>query len=358
MMRLKNLGFKVIFFGLVYPLLLNAADGLYLPRNIRAAYEKQTRSMDGLPGPDYWQNRADYKIDIDFDPETRILTGQETISYENASPDTLSELYFHLFPNYFKKGMKRDYSIDPDDEGEGIVIEKLIIDGFDYNGSTDNMFVRHIHTLMKVRLADSLLPGESLNAQISWHYRLNENSHMRTGVVDSTSFFISYFYPRIAVYDDIDGWNAFYYTGTAEFYNDFGDYEVSIEVPDGYVAWATGVLNNPEDVLEETYLKRYRMSQNSDDIVHIVDSTEVNDKITRSNGRNTWRYSAQNVSDFALGLSDHYLWDAVSLAVDGDPNGRRVVIHAAYDRSSDDFYQVAAIARRAIDFMSHRIPGV
>ena len=358
MIRLKIL---FLTFILVCPGCLDfavATDRLYMPRNIRAAYEDKTRSMDGMPGPNYWQNHADYMIDLDFNPETRIVRGQETIRYHNDSPDTLSELYFHLFPNYYKKGMQRDYSIDPDDEGEGIEIEKLIVNGFDYISSSNNLFITQTHTLMKVRLVDVLLPGKYLEADVSWQYRLNENSHMRTGVVDSTSFFIAYFYPRIAVYDDIDGWNKFYYTGTAEFYNDFGDFEVKIKVPERYVVWATGILKNSAEVLEETYLERYRLAQNSDKIVHIIDSTDADGEVTLSNSHNTWHYSAQDVSDFAFGLSDHYLWDATSLVVDDDTRERRVLINAAYDRNSDDFYKVAAIAREAIDYMSQRIPSV
>jgi hypothetical protein len=331
------------------------ASDLYIPKNIKQAYENKTRSMDGKPGPGYWQNRADYLISVSFDPATRILKGSETISYFNNSPDTLNQLIIHLFPNLYKKGNARDFDVEPADESDGVVIEQMTVNEKDIDTSSDSKSIEYQHSNLKLQLPKSLLSGEKLEMTISWNYVLNKASHQRTGAVDSASFFIAYFFPRIAVYDDVDGWNDFAYTGTAEFYNDYGDFEVSVTLPENYIVWATGVLKNPEKVLREKYLNRYRQALTSNDIIQIVDSTECYLKnITKEN---TWKFKAKNVSDFAFATSDHYLWDATSLIVN-EKTGRRVFIDAAYDKHAEDFYEVNSISRKAIEFMSYNFPGV
>jgi len=327
---------------------------LYTPVNIQKAYNNQTRSTDGNPGENYWQNRANYQINVELDPHSGLITGTEEITYFNNSPDSLNELYIHLFMNIYKKGNPRQYVVDPEDENEGVIIESFAING----NTVDTSAMEYIHNDFVLHLDKPILSGHETNLSVSWHYSINKKSHFRTGQVDSTSWFVAYFFPRIAVYDDIDGWNNFKYAGSAEFYNDFGDFTVSITVPQNFLAWATGVLQNPTDVLRKKFTERLISAQNSDEIVHIIDSTEcTSDKITQPNPKNIWIYKAENVSDFAFAVSDHYLWDASGLAVDKN-TGRRVLIDAAYNKDSKDFYKVAKIARQSIDFMTTEIPGV
>ena len=345
--------------GLAFPANTGAPSStLYVPRNIQQAYRMNTRSPDGKPGPRYWQNRADYAIDINFDPVTRMLTGKETITYYNNSPDTLNELLLHLFPNYFKRGNARDDTIDYPDESPGVTIEQITVNNVDISpGTPGSRSLQYEHTHMKLLLANPLPPGKSLVLSISWHYTVNKNSHNRTGAVDSSGFFIAYFFPRIAVYDDIHGWNDSLYTGTAEFYNDFGTFEVSIAVPRNFIVWATGNLQNPGEVLASKYLQRFKSALSADKIVHIIDAAECTAKdITTPNRINTWKFKAENVCDFAFAASNHYRWDATSLVVD-KTSGRRVFIDAAYAKDSQDFPHVTAIARQAIRFMSFEFPG-
>jgi len=355
--------FFILVFNTILTLLLNSnvcASDLYIPVNIRKAYENKTRSLNGKPGPNYWQNRADYNIQVQFNPETRLLSGSEKITYYNNSPDDLKHIVFHLFPNLYKKGNKRDFDVEFDDVSDGVTITEMVVNGEKINTSSSpgNKSLVYSHSSLTLYLQDALLSGHKLILNISWHYTLNENSHMRTGVVDASSFFIAYFFPRIAVYDDIDGWNDFKYMGTTEFYNDFGDFEVSVTVPKNFIVWATGTMENPEQVLTKKYLKRYKEAFFSDQIIHIVDSTEISQyNITKSNLQNTWKFKASDVTDFAFATSDHYLWDATSLVVD-KKTGRRVFIDAAYHQDSEDFYQVINIARQAIDYMSYKMPGI
>lgn len=334
------------------------SDQLYLPLNFKQAYKNKTRSFNGKPGPNYWQNRADYRIKVQLDPYTRVISGSETILYYNYSPDTLSYLLIHLFPNVYRIGNQREFVIDPADASDGVLLKEILLDGKKIDPGLNSAHIVELHNDIRINLDNMILPEESIKLDITWQYTVNKNSHMRTGRVDSTSFFIAYFFPRIAVYDDIDGWHDFKYGGIAEFYNDFGDFDVTVTVPKNYIVWATGLLQNPQDVLREKYLKRYRSAFSADDIVHIVDSTEyATGVITTSTTENKWHFKAVNVTDFAFGTSNHYLWDATSLIVDQSTQ-RRVLIEAAYNKNSDDFYKVAGIARKSIDYLSNKLPAV
>lgn len=355
----KSLAFILVISAIAFLICsFTEPSGIYMTHKIKMAYENKTRSFDGKIGRNYWQNGADYNIQIDFNPETRLLKGSEKIAYYNNSPDMLTEIVFHLFPNLYKKGNSRDFDLLFADESDGLIITEMKIDGEKIDPSSKNRQLEYTHTTLRLHLKKPLAAGAKINFDISWNYLLNENSHMRTGQVDNSSYFIAYFFPRIAVYDDIDGWNDFKYMGDVEFYNDFGNYEFAVTVPQNFIVWATGTLDNPEQLFRKKYLKRYKDAFTSDKIIHIIDSTECTQKdITIANAKNTWKFKAHNVTDFSFATSDHYLWDASSLVVDKE-SGRRVFIDAAYCKQSDDFYQVASIARKAIEYMSFHLPGI
>jgi hypothetical protein len=332
--------------------------GLYIPKNVQKAISKGTRTTDGKPGINYWQNGADYSIKIDFDPGTGLVAGKEKIFYSNNSLDTLKEIFIHLLPNFFQKGVPRDFAISPDDEGSGVVIEKLSVNGREINTGSNSRYAVYRGTILELNLPAPILPKSNTELAIDWNYILNKSSDVRTGTIDSTTFFIAYFYPHIAVYDDIDGWNDFQYTGGVEFYNDFANYDVSITVPRDYVVRATGELQNPDEVLTDKYVKRYRSALTSDSVISIIDSNDIVLKnITVSKPKNTWKFKAVNVTDFVFAMSDHYLWDGSGLMVDKE-TGRRVFINAAYNKDSKDFYKVSKTARDEIEYMSTILPGV
>jgi len=332
-------------------------NSLFVPLNAQKAYARKTRSLDGKPGIVYWQNRADYKIDVTLNPKTLLITGKETITYTNNSPDSLRHIIFHLFPNMFKKGNMRDCDIDPSDESEGLAIDKLFINGNEVS-TLGNEFVYTEHTLLRLRLTKALTPDKKTNIDINWHYTLNRNSHIRTGAVDSTSFFIAYFFPRIAVYDDIDGWNYYKYTNEQEFYNDFGNYDVSITVPRNYIVWATGILQNAEDVLNPKYFKRYKAVDQSNIIMRIIDTSDLKlNDFTTPNQFNVWNFKAENVTDFAFASSNHYLWDATPISTD-KTSGKKIILDAAYNEDSKDFYKVVSIGKQAIELMCNSFPGL
>lgn len=333
------------------------SQNLYLPKNIRQAYEKGTRSLSGNPGPAYWQNHADYTLDVTLNPDNNQLTGKAHIVYYNNSPDTLTSLYFHLYPNHYKNGLHRDYDVNPSDEHDGLHIRQITVNdsSLDLTPSKNRIFINH--TLMMVRPMDPVMPSQQIALEISWDYVINRESHLRTGQVDPGSWFFAYFYPHFCVYDDVDGWDMSLYTGEQEFYNDFGNYRLSVTVPADHLVWATGELQNPEQVLSEPFLGRFQKSKDSDEIIPIIQTGDLAKRITPKGKSHTWVFKADNVTDVAFGVSNHYLWDATSLVVDPG-TGRRTWIAAAYHKDSKDFYGVCDIARRSIEQMSFRFPAV
>lgn len=329
---------------------------LYTPLNVQSAYENNTRSQDGNPGKNYWQNKAEYNIKVKITPETRLLKGTEEINYINNSPDTLKELVIHLFANIYKKGAPRDFGMDPADEGEGVSVEKLVYNGQLIDSALDNKLVSNSATYFQLKLREPLLPKSSCKLDINWSYTINKGSEIRTGTIDSTTFFLAYFFPRVAVYDDIDGWNYSEYTGQSEFYNDFSDFNINIIVPKNQIVWGTGMLVNADKNLTPKYLAKYNAAMTSDGIIDIIDSLEYKKGDITFQKENTWNFKAENVVDFAFGISDHYLWDATSYAPDKNSK-RRVLITAAYDKSSHDYYKVAETTKKVLTYMSEDLPA-
>lgn len=330
----------------------------YIPVNFKNAYENQTRSKDGNPGEDYWQNRADYKIEVQLFPDSAMISGNEIITYKNNSPNNLGFLIIHLFPNLYKEGAARDFDIDPADDSKGVFIGEITFNGKIIGKNNQSKFTTYQDNNLVLHLPQTLKPGEQAEIGFTWNYRLNKKSHYREGLVDESSFYVAYFFPRIAVYDDIDGWDDWRYTGTAEFYIDFGDFDVAVTVPENYMVWATGLWQNPQELLQDTYFKKFSAAHKSDEIIGIIENKDLKKgNILKQKGKTTWKYKAENVMDFSFGTSDHYLWDATSLVVDSTSN-RRVFIDAAYNPYSNDFYKVASIARESIKNMSFVFPAI
>ncbi|MBL7803081.1 MAG: M1 family metallopeptidase [Saprospiraceae bacterium] len=343
---------------LSFVLLLLAASSLFAqtelptPRNIQATYEKGTRSRDGRPGPKYWQNTAQYTLNIRFVPSTRLIEGEEEVTYVNNSPDTLREILFKLYPNIYQKGATRLMTFDPDDITEGVKISRLSVDGVERKPNS----WRISGTNMTIRLGKPLPPGQSIVFNLAYAYTLNRESHLRTGQIDPGAWFIAYFFPRIAVYDDIDGWNRFPYLGTQEFYNDFCDFNLSVTVPKDYLVWATGDLTNCSEVLQPEYCSRLARAEQSDALTVVIDSLDLKKGgITADRPENTFRFRAQNVTDLAVAISNHYLWYATSVRVD-PASGRRTRVDAVFNPEHRDYFEVVHFARQTVEAMSYRFP--
>ena len=236
-----------------------------MPRNVQSAFKKGTRSPDGRPGKNYWQNHGRYDITVSAMPPDRNIKGSETITYFNNSPDTLRNTAIKLFLNIHKPGAPRNDGAQPDYLTSGVHIDKFAVNG-ETKPFRDDPFV---FTGVSVRLPKPLAPHDSVRFSFDWHYEISLQSG-REGMIDSTTYFLAYFYPRVAVYDDYSGWDRMNFMEDHEFYSDFNDYTVTLNVPKNYIVWGTGTLQKPETLLQPAFLKRFNESFTSDQTIHIV----------------------------------------------------------------------------------------
>ncbi|MGN6602083.1 MAG: M1 family metallopeptidase [Ginsengibacter sp.] len=329
-----------------------SAQQLYMPRNIKIAYENGTRSLEGPPGKNYWQNEGKYDINETITPATRLVSGQENIVYSNNSPDTLQVLVIRFVNNVHKPTSPRGGQMSEDFFTTG-----LDITSFSVNGQTYNVNSKNWGTVGVVRLKQPLMPHTSATVNIGWNYPLSKQDG-REGQIDSTTFYVAYSYPRISVFDDYNGWDVLPHTLRQEFYNDFNDYKLSIKAPKNFVVWATGDLLNPDEVLQPTFAKRLKDSYTSDKVIHIANLKEMKSgKVTRQNDWNTWKFSADHITDVCYAVSDHYVWDGASVEVDPSTHGRSSV-QAAYNDTAADFHHSVEWAQNSLRFFSTQWPGV
>jgi hypothetical protein len=349
-MEKKILQFAVLAFVLFTQNIF--AQELYMPRNIKEAYIKETRSKDGKPGKNYWQNRGKYNMEITVDPATKIVSGTETIIYENNSKDTLRNLAIRFVNNLHKPSSPRGSEVNDDFLSDGLTITSLKIENEVYKENA-----RKWGTVGNIKLKKAIAPHSKVTLNIQWNYPLSKESG-REGQIDETTFFVAYSYPRVSVYDDYNGWDMLPHTDRQEFYNDFNDYVFSVKAPKNYVVYATGDLLNPDEVLQPDFATRLKKSYTTDEILHIANEQEMKSGIvTKQYDWNVWKFEAKNISDVCFGLSDHYLWDASSVVVDKKTN-RRASVQAAYDIKGTDFVNSVKNNQYALDWFSNNWPGV
>ncbi|GAB2985812.1 M1 family metallopeptidase [Mucilaginibacter puniceus] len=324
------------------------AQTLTIPEGIAKTYSNGTRNTNGKPGKSYWQNRARYNISVAMSPPGTTINGVEQITYFNNSPDKLDSLNMKLIINVHRAGRRGN----PD---AGIFVDDFKING--NNATWDNS--KAITTNYMVGLPKPLMPHDSVKLNITWHYQLSDGTTGgREGVINPTTFYLAYFYPRVAVYDDYKGWDTQPHTGSLEFYNDFNDYTLNVTVPKNYIVWATGDLRNPNQVLQPEFAKRLTQSFTSDSTVHVATAQDMaNKNVTTQNEMNTWTFTSSNITDVALGVSNTYVWDAASVVVD-DKTKRRASVQAAFPDASEDFHHSVQFSRYALGWFSRNIPGV
>ena len=330
-----------------------SAQELYMPRNIKAAYTKGTRSMNGKPGQNYWQNHGKYNMDIKVDAENKVVSGKEEILYSNNSTDTLKNLAIRFVNNLHKPTSPRSGAVSEDFLSTG-----LNIIAFSVNGETYKVDSKSWGTVGNVPLRKPLLPKSKITVKIEWDYPLSKESG-REGQIDPNSFFVAYSYPRISVYDDYKGWDRIPHTDRAEFYNDFNDYEFSIKAPKNYVVYATGDFLNPDEVLQPEISARLKKSYNGDEVIHIATEQEMKDgKVTQQKDWNTWKFAVNHITDVTFALSNHYVWDGASVIVDKKTN-RRSSAQAAYNPTTGkDFVNSVKYNLNALDWFSNNWPGI
>jgi hypothetical protein len=338
--------------GLAHAATAQTTPTLYQPRDIKRAFDKGTRAADGRPGPKYWQNRARYDITVQAAPPARDIRGRETITYFNNSSDTLKSLAIRLVQNIHRPDVARESDTSPDYLTTGVAIDSFAIGGQarPYNG-------RGAATAQTIALPRGLAPHDSVRLAFSWHFPISVQSG-REGMIDKTTYFLAYFYPRVSVYDDYNGWDRLPFLDSKEFYNDFNDYTLRVKAPANYIVWATGTLQNPKQVLQPAFAKKLEKSMTSDELIHVATAADLAKKnITAQQPFNTWVWKATDISDMTVGLSNHYVWDAASVIVD-PATKRRASVQAAFADSTKDFHSSVKFSQNALGWFSRNWPGV
>ena len=332
------------------------------PAWYRNAVQNGTRTTTGLPGPNYWQQQVDYEIEVKIDPATALLSGLERIRYHNNSPDTLTGLMFRLYQNVFSEGVERNRSVQL---WGGVTLRSVSSGGVEL-AQLERRQLRGGQippgwfsqgTIGRIFLSEPLLPGAVTEVEIAWEYTVPEGSRaFRMGHIDHHIFNIAQWYPQIAVYDDLKGWDAHQYLGDGEFYLEYGNFEVAITVPEDWLVVATGELENGREVLPPDALARLEAATASDDVIQVVSPDERQAggvTASSSDGWLTWRFSAADVRDFAFAASDRYVWDATGADVGGDVG--RAQINALYDPALEHWTEAAGFSKHSIEFFSRYI---
>jgi hypothetical protein len=263
-----------------------------LTNAIRRAFEAGTRDSTGMPGAHYWQLRTDYSIDARLDPGTQTITGEETVVIHNTSDQAMSSILLRLDHNIFRATVPRGSSV-PAETTEGMVVTSLRVNGeaVDLDAPPpsfrrqDQSLPRRLaatgmdQTLARVTLATPVAPHETATLEVEWHTKLpggpGGRGHRMTQRWGDTLFQPTQWFPRVAKFDDLRGWDTNVYLGPAEFYNNFGRFDVRIDVPAGWIVSGTGVLQNPEEVLTPSARERLSHVLESDATVTIVGPNEV-----------------------------------------------------------------------------------
>ncbi|MGM0498483.1 MAG: M1 family metallopeptidase [Bacteroidota bacterium] len=331
---------------------------IFIPKEVKKAYKNGTRSYSGKPGENYFQNSADYQIEAEFHPESGLLEGTETITYKNNSPDTLNNLVLRIYMNFFKEGIERDFGIPSQDLHSGIEINNLKIDGQEANSNTKPKLMGQPTTVQRIALSEPVLPDESTTISLDWKVELPTEVAIRMGRYGEDNWFVAYWYPHVSVYDDISGWDTHPFTGSAEFYYDFANFDVKLTLPGDYMVWATGLNQNPEDNYKNSVIEKIDEAKQSDEVISIVSPEDLeNNKVLKDSDKKTWHFKAKNVPDFAFATSKSYIWDGTSVEVDS-AKGKRTFVDAVYNKNTENFDKVAEISRKTIDLFSDEIFGV
>ena len=292
-------------------------------------------NASGAPGVDYYQQKVDYSMNIELDDEKKKLYGEQTITYYNNSPDDLEYLWIQLDQNIRKKdapALEKNESkfqlIQQTQTFASSYIKEPFDGGFniewvrDINNNPIKYYINQ--TMMRIDVSKPIMSGQQYKFKIKWWYNINDhvNDEGRSGYEyfpkdNNRAYVIAQFFPRLCVYNDVEGWQNYQFWGNGEFALEFGDYDVNITVPSDHILDATGVLQNPKEVLSKIEYNRYKKAQNSyEEPVIIVSEDEVIEKEKSfSKTKKTWKFKAKNVRDFAFATSRKFIWDMQAVKI-------------------------------------------
>ncbi|WP_127846504.1 M1 family metallopeptidase [Psychroflexus aestuariivivens] len=300
----------------------------------------QYRTASGKPGPAYFQNEADYKIKVRLNPENHSLEGQIIMTYINNSPQDLDYIWMFLEQNRFTENSRGTLTTPAGgnryvgDTGKGVKITNL--------ESKVRRATSTKHLINDTRMQvffDQPLKAEGGKAEVSmnFEFKIPVDGMDRMGRLSTKNgeiYALAQWFPQVAVFDDIQGWNIEPYLGAGEFYYDYGDFEVEVTVPHDYLVVASGELLNPKDVMSDKLYNRYEKAQNSEETVYLIKPEEIGDAslFAKSSGTQTWEFQIENSRDFAFSASKAFIWDAAKINLQ---SGEDCLAQSAYPIESD-----------------------
>ncbi|MEX0892770.1 MAG: M1 family metallopeptidase [Gemmatimonadota bacterium] len=338
---------------------------LPLTNTIERAHQAGTRDSTGAPGSAYWQLWLDYDIRTRLDPAAGTVTGQERIVLHNHSPDALEQIVLRLDQNVYGPNVPRSRTLP--EITDGMSLTRLMVNGqaVDMTGGsggrgrnapplTRPVISNPTQTVATIRLPDAIPAGGQAILEAEWSFRVPKVASgrgMRMGAWGDSLYQVAQWYPQVAVYDDLRGWNDDPYLGASEFFNAFGSFDLRIDVPAGWIVGATGVLQNPEEVLTATARARLASVLDSDATVAIVTEAERDAGTATAPGeRLVWHFRADTVNDVAWAASDRYIWEATRATI---PGVGPIPVHLIHTPASAEQYERAAgLTRHALEFYS------
>jgi hypothetical protein len=320
---------------------------LFTP-NFYPSSVNEYRASDGQPGPKYWTNKASYKIAATLDDVKDAISGTVTITYTNNSPVAMDFVWLYLDQNLYKldsrgqaktpaTGRSRYGDVNSTFEGGFNIKSVKLMSESKAKTTTSDITKVITDTRMQLRLPSPLAAnGGTVQFKIEYSYFIPKYGSDRTGILDTKNgkiYSIAQWYPRMCVYDDIEGWNTLPYLGAGEFYFDYGDYDYSITAPANQIVVGSGDLENPQEVLTPVQLKRYNEAKNSDKTVIIRSAAEVTDPASRpKKGNLTWHFKIKNARDASWAASTAFIWDGARINL---PSGRKALAMSAYPVESN-----------------------
>lgn len=333
------------------------------------------RTASGAPGPKYWQQRADYEIFADLNEQTNVLTGVETVTYFNNSPDVLSYLWLQLDENFHHPDSDNNYDRQSS-MGERMTHQQLLqmnpkehLKGYGLNitALTDAVgkplpYIVN-QTMLRIDLPVSLKPGQKYIFKVNWNYKIPDKltRYGRGGYEyfaedDNNLYSIAQWYPRLAVYSDFQGWQNMQFAGGSEFAVTFGNFKVNINVPEDHIVASTGECRNLSNVLTAEQMARWQQAQTASEPIEVVTLAEALENAKeKSTGRKTWTFEAINVRDFAFNSSRRLVWDAMPISV----NGKKIMCMSFYGKEAYPIYRkysTKAVAHTIKVYSKYTIP--
>jgi hypothetical protein len=330
---------KICFLFFLFITINSFSQSVYDQRELFSPLFYQTngneyRAGNGEPGPKYWQNNADYKIEVTIDTIAEKISGSVAITYNNQSPQQLGEIWLQMDQNFYRKDSRATATTTA---SGGRWANTLFTNGFEIKGikvnnqlTTDYLIT---DTRMKVRLPQTLASGTSLNLKIDYSFQIPEYGTDRMGRLKTKNgqiYEIAQWYPRLCVFDDIEGWNQLPYLGAGEFYLEYGNFEYQITAPANMIVVGSGELTNPLECLTPKQLAQWNAAKNSDATVVIQSESDVKMKPSKT-GNNIWKFKCTMARDVAWAASRSFIWDAARINL---PSGKKSLAMSVYPQEA------------------------